>query len=119
MGVFTVWLTKKLADTNLVKEDAAIGVVFSTLFSVAIILIAMNARSVHIDTDSVLLGELAFAPFDRLVLFGRDLGARSLYTSGAVLLINLSIIGIFYKEHRRSEERRVGKECRSRWSPYH
>ena len=23
------------------------------------------------------------------------------------------------KYHRRSEERRVGKECRSRWSPYH
>ena len=23
------------------------------------------------------------------------------------------------KVHRRSEERRVGKECRSRWSPYH
>ena len=25
---------------------------------------------------------------------------------------------MIYK-HRRSEERRVGKECRSRWSPYH
>ena len=24
-----------------------------------------------------------------------------------------------YKERERSEERRVGKECRSRWSPYH
>src|SRR5439155_10652266 len=23
------------------------------------------------------------------------------------------------REHGRSEERRVGKECRSRWSPYH
>ena len=23
------------------------------------------------------------------------------------------------QETRRSEERRVGKECRSRWSPYH
>ena len=23
------------------------------------------------------------------------------------------------EKHRRSEERRVGKECRSRWSPYH
>ena len=23
------------------------------------------------------------------------------------------------RKHRRSEERRVGKECRSRWSPYH
>ena len=30
-------------------------------------------------------------------------------------------IGIFDLEHikERSEERRVGKECRSRWSPYH
>src|SRR3989441_12751001 len=26
---------------------------------------------------------------------------------------------IFAKLARRSEERRVGKECRSRWSPYH
>src|SRR5260370_40015592 len=25
----------------------------------------------------------------------------------------------FYSHHGRSEERRVGKECRSRWSPYH
>ena len=25
----------------------------------------------------------------------------------------------FYEQIRRSEERRVGKECRSRWSPYH
>ena len=26
---------------------------------------------------------------------------------------------LFSKGFRRSEERRVGKECRSRWSPYH
>ena len=26
---------------------------------------------------------------------------------------------LFVGDHRRSEERRVGKECRSRWSPYH
>ena len=26
---------------------------------------------------------------------------------------------IFHKKPARSEERRVGKECRSRWSPYH
>ena len=28
-------------------------------------------------------------------------------------------LGIAYKRDVRSEERRVGKECRSRWSPYH
>src|SRR2546425_12307612 len=26
---------------------------------------------------------------------------------------------VAYARERRSEERRVGKECRSRWSPYH
>ena len=26
---------------------------------------------------------------------------------------------VMTKMERRSEERRVGKECRSRWSPYH
>ena len=30
--------------------------------------------------------------------------------------MGLSLLEI---SHRRSEERRVGKECRSRWSPYH
>jgi len=28
-------------------------------------------------------------------------------------------LGVFWWEEPRSEERRVGKECRSRWSPYH
>ena len=31
-------------------------------------------------------------------------------------VIRTSVEGV---SHRRSEERRVGKECRSRWSPYH
>src|SRR5256886_16493724 len=28
-------------------------------------------------------------------------------------------LGVLPSHHLRSEERRVGKECRSRWSPYH
>src|SRR5256885_16203954 len=28
-------------------------------------------------------------------------------------------VATFYAMFSRSEERRVGKECRSRWSPYH
>ena len=31
----------------------------------------------------------------------------------------LSPVEIVSKRAERSEERRVGKECRSRWSPYH
>ena len=50
--------------------------------------------------------------------------AAGLYHNTAVVLErDGSIAGIYRKMHipddPRSEERRVGKECRSRWSPYH
>ena len=32
---------------------------------------------------------------------------------------NVILVIMPTSEHSRSEERRVGKECRSRWSPYH
>ena len=98
MGVVTVWLTELTHRTRLVGEDAAIGLIFPLLFSIAIILITRYAGSVHLDTDSVLLGELAFAPFDRLVVAGQDIGAKGIYVSGAMLLINLLFILLFYKE---------------------
>ena len=31
----------------------------------------------------------------------------------------LTSLGVDHRRFERSEERRVGKECRSRWSPYH
>ena len=37
--------------------------------------------------------------------------------SSALLTLNPQYSVLFLE--RRSEERRVGKECRSRWSPYH
>src|SRR6266487_4247270 len=33
-------------------------------------------------------------------------------------LLNVASLASFFPGPRRSEERRVGKECRSRWSPY-
>ena len=41
--------------------------------------------------------------------------------SGAAVLTSRSTDGVAWtaKDRARSEERRVGKECRSRWSPYH
>ena len=36
-----------------------------------------------------------------------------------VQLVNVLNDALVDERHRRSEERRVGKECRSRWSPYH
>ncbi|GHC45122.1 metal ABC transporter permease [Ulvibacter litoralis] len=97
-GVITVVLVETIQKTNLVKEDTAIGLVFPALFSIGVILIAKNANDVHLDVDAVLLGELAFAPFDRLLVSGVDLGPKSLWVMGTVLLITLVLLFLFFKE---------------------
>jgi manganese/zinc/iron transport system permease protein len=101
-GVLNVWLVEALLRTGLVKEDASIGLVFPALFSIAVILIARHAGDVHLDTDAVLLGELAFAPFRRFELAGRDLGPRALWAMSAILMLNAAAIALFYKELKLS-----------------
>lgn len=97
-GVFTVSLVELLNRTRLVHQDAAIGLVFPLLFSIGVVLISQFAGKVHLDTDAVLLGEIAFAPFNRLELFGYDLGPKALYVMSAILILNLLFILLFYKE---------------------
>ena len=97
-GVITVILVEAIQKTGLVKEDTAIGLVFPALFSIGVILIAKNANDVHLDVDAVLLGELAFAPFDRLLLFGADVGPKSLWIMGTILLITVALLLLFFKE---------------------
>ncbi|KAB2953383.1 metal ABC transporter permease [Heliorestis acidaminivorans] len=98
MGLITVFLVEMLHQTRLVYEDAAIGIVFPLLFSIAVILISRHAANIHLDTDAVLLGELAFAPFDRFIYQGVDLGPKALYIMGAILMVNIFFITIFFKE---------------------
>ena len=98
MGVITVYLSEKLAKTKLLKEDGAIGIIFPLLFSIAIILVSKFASNVHLDIDSVLLGELAFTPFDRLYINNFDLGPKAIYISSSLLIINILFIHVFYKE---------------------
>ena len=97
-GVLTVSLVELLNRTRLVHEDAAIGITFPALFSIGVILIARYAEDVHLDTDAVLLGELAFAPFNRLKLFGHDIGPRAFWAMAVILIINIVFIKFFYKE---------------------
>jgi len=101
-GLLTVILIEALQKTALVREDAAIGLVFPALFSIGVLLIARFASGVHLDTDAVLLGELAFVPFDRLFWHGLDLGPRAAWSMGGILLLNASMLALLYKEFNLS-----------------
>ncbi len=97
-GVLTVVIVEAILKTGLVKEDAAIGVVYPFMFSIAVILISMFASHVHIDTDAVLMGELAFAPLNRLQFLGHDLGPMAAWQIGGIAILNIILTFIFYKE---------------------
>ena len=49
-----------------------------------------------------------------IALYFDHIGLKNITTAGMVHYLEF-----FYSFHIRSEERRVGKECRSRWSPDH
>lgn len=101
VGVLTVALTELLASSKRVKSDAAIGLVYPLLFAVAVLLINIFARNVHIDQDAVLLGEIGFVWIDTMQLGALEI-PRALVTMSAVTLINLLFVTVFFKELKLS-----------------
>jgi manganese/zinc/iron transport system permease protein len=96
--VLTVFLVERLQHSRRLYEDASIGVVFPALFALGVILVSRYTGQIDLDLDCVLYGEIAYAPWDRFYWNEHSLGPRSLWINGAVLLLNVAIVGAFYKE---------------------
>ena len=96
-GVLTVVLSELLARSRLVKIDAAIGLVFPALFAAGVLLISIYARDVHIDVQTVLLGEIGFVWLNTVMIRGVDVPI-AVTTLGAVLVVNLAFVLVLWKE---------------------
>ncbi len=77
------------------RSQQMIGVFFSGLFAIGIIMINVFAKSVHLDTDSVLFGALEFTVFENLILFGASIGPVAIYKLAFLLLLNLLCFRFF------------------------
>ncbi|MBC8064925.1 MAG: metal ABC transporter permease, partial [Chlorobia bacterium] len=100
--LLTVVLVEALTKSRRVKQDSAIGLVFPALFAIGVLVISKYFANVHIDTDAVLYGEIAFAPFDTFVVNGQDLGPQSLWVLSGLTVLNALFIAAFYKELKLS-----------------
>jgi manganese/zinc/iron transport system permease protein len=98
LGLLTVLLVELFHRTGRLKEDASIGVVFPALFSIGVILIAHYASQVDLDLDCVLYGEIAYTPWDLLLVGDRSLGPEALWLNGGTLALNALLVGLLYKE---------------------
>ncbi len=97
-GVILSFLVEFFRATKLLSYDTALGLFFPFFFSVGVLLIARYANSVHLDIDAVILGELAYAPFQRLEVFGYDIGSKSLIFMMIIFIILIVVLCFFYKE---------------------
>lgn len=98
-GLFTSFVVQTLSEGG-VQEDAAIGVTFTALFALGVVLLSVYAGRVHLDVEHVLYGEIAYVPWDILEVGGRDLGPRAVWIVGGVFLLSLMVVGIWFKEFK-------------------
>lgn len=96
-GVLTVFGTEMLIATKRLKSDAAISLVFPLFFSIGVLLVSLYVRNVHLDIDMILLGEVALAPFNRLIVYGHDIGPIALWQLGLLLCVQALFVSVWYR----------------------
>ena len=81
-----------------VQQEASIGIVFTTLFAIGVILIATKVGNAHLDVKHTLMGEITFIPWEKVhvPLLGEIPEAVVILLF--VLLVVLFFVVAFYKE---------------------
>ena len=99
VGLMTAVFTQWLSRFGKVDRGAAMGIVFTTLFAIGLILIRQSAHFVDLDPGCVLYGSLEVSVLDSVVAGGLEL-PRAVLTIGAVMIVNFLFIAFLFKELR-------------------
>lgn len=106
VGVLTAVCTQWICRFGKVDRGASMGIVFTTLFALGLVLIVQAADQVDLDPGCVLYGAIELTPLDvvwRPELLGCMLEVpRAALVLSGVLLLNLSFVVLFFKELRIS-----------------
>lgn len=97
VGVITAMLVEFMHKSARIEQGASLGSVFSVLFALGLILIVRGANSVDLDPSCVLYGAIELTPLDTMGIFGAQI-PRAVVALGSVLLFDIAVIAIFYKE---------------------
>lgn len=98
-GIVTAFFTQWLRKHGRVDSGAAMGVVFTTLFAIGLLLIVRGADSVELDPGCVLYGALELTPLDTFTIFGVVV-PKAFAMLSVVFLGNLALVMLLWKELR-------------------
>lgn len=96
-GLLATFLIELLHRKARLQEDASIGISFTWLFAIGILLISTYTGQVDLDQECVLYGEIAYVPLDQISLGNWWTGPRPLLISGLLFLLSLGYIIISFK----------------------
>jgi manganese/zinc/iron transport system permease protein len=97
VGLLTTFLTQAVHRQGGVPADASIGVVFTSLFALGVILIKRYGQGVDLDPDCVLYGQIDLVEFYTVPLWGYEV-PRALVSILPVLVLNFAVILLMWKE---------------------
>ncbi len=99
LGVITTFLIEFFHQKGKLQTDASIGVTFTWLFALGVILVSYYAGNAHIDQDCILHGEIAYVPLDLVYMAaGTSIAPKAILILGSVFLLIIVFIVLFYKE---------------------
>lgn len=101
VGVLTTFLTEWLQRIGKVESSAALGVVFTSLFAVGLLLVRKYADQAHIDADCVLFGSLELTVLDTVRMGPLEV-PKAILVNAVVLLLNGILLSLTFKEVRLS-----------------
>ncbi|MEK4975508.1 metal ABC transporter permease [Niallia sp. FSL R7-0648] len=96
-GLITAFFIQWLHSRG-VQQEASIGIVFTTLFAIGVILIATKVGNAHLDVKHTLMGEITFIPWERVEVPILGSVPEAVVLLSGVLFVILLVIIAFYKE---------------------
>jgi len=97
-GLLTAFMTNLLERHGKLQSDASMGVTFTWLFAIGVILVSAFAGQVDLDADCVLYGEIENAPLNLVFLGDTPIGPRAAWILGAVALANIAFVVLGYRQ---------------------
>ena len=97
VGILTALFTEWIRKFGRVDEGASMGVVFTSLFALGLVMIVQAADHVDLDAGCVLFGAIEMTPLDTVSVAGFDI-PRAVIVLGVVAIANALFVALFFKE---------------------
>ena len=91
-AVVMTWFVQLISDNVRISRESVIGIVFTFLFSLGVVMLVQFANDVHLDQDAVLFGQVEFVAFNQ----------HALWVMVGVFLLNAICLAFFAKEMKVS-----------------